>query len=347
MLYKLGLKKLETLQGPWLANLIQIFNGYSPFPLGIIFHLTLRCNLRCKMCPQVSIRREYNPVKLEELELSLAELKAIIDDLGSSFILKPSIHLTGGEPLLYNNFMEFVRYIKSKDFKCSFTTNGVLLEKYAKELVALGVECIHVSLDGPQYIYDRIVGVPGAYERAIAGIRAISEFKKELNKNKPLVIINCVITEDNYKDLVKMINIAREVGADSLSYQHLIFPDCDPPRIDVDYLLDEIPKLKSKAIRLDLPITFYPRMKTQQVREYYLGASDELKGRCIFPWFVVRVSVGGDITPCRGYVVGNVRTKAETFREIWNNERFLAFRRKLAKLGIFPDCGRCCHRQYK
>jgi len=119
--------------------------------------------------------------------------------------------------------MEFVMYIKSKNFKCSFTTKGVLLEKHAEQLVVLGVDRVHISLDGAQYIDDKVRGVPGAYKRAIAGIRAISEFKKRLNKSKPLVTINCVITEANYKDLTKMIDIAKETGTNSLSYQHLMF----------------------------------------------------------------------------------------------------------------------------
>lgn len=287
MFRNLSLKELENLQGLGVANLVQFFNGYSPFPLGIVFHLTLRCNLRCKMCPQVGVRDKYGST-----ELSLIELKAVIADLDSSFIFKPFIHLTGGEPLLRSNFMEFVMYIKSKNFKCSFTTNGVLLEKHAEQLVVLGVDRVHISLDGPQYIHDKVRGVPGAYKRAIAGIRAISEFKKRLNKSKPLVTINCVITEANYKDLTKMIDIAKETGTISLSYQHLMFSDCGTcgfHHIDVDYLLDEIPKLESSAIRLGLPMTFYPRMKAQQVREYYLGTSDELEGKCIFPWFVVRI----------------------------------------------------------
>lgn len=37
--------------------------------------------------------------------------------------------------------------------------------------------------------------------------------------------INCVITEANYKDLTKMIDIAKETGTISLSYQHLMFSD--------------------------------------------------------------------------------------------------------------------------
>jgi len=64
MFRNLSLKELENLQGLGVANLVQFFNGYSPFPLGIVFHLILRCNLRCKMCPQVGVRDKYGSTEL-------------------------------------------------------------------------------------------------------------------------------------------------------------------------------------------------------------------------------------------------------------------------------------------
>ena len=51
----------------------------------------------------------------------------------------------------------------------------------------------------------------------------------------------------------------------------------------------------------------------------------------------------GDVSPCRDYhdyVVGNI--KDHTLTELWNSERYQAFRRSLTTEGLMPVCSRCC-----
>jgi len=38
--------------------------------------------------------------------------------------------------------------------------------------------------------------------------------------------------------------------------------------------------------------------------------------------------------------VGNVKTA--TLSELWNSERYVAFRRSLTTKGLMPVCSRCC-----
>ncbi len=158
-----------------------------------------------------------------------------------------------------------------------------------------------------------------------------------------------MISAENLPHLEEMIPIAKSAGVDSLSYQHLIFSDCSVQGQavpDVDQLLATIQRLKRQAKAVGLPITFYPRMSEKKLRVYYQGREDQLNRKCVFPWYVVRIDMWGNIVPCRGFVVDNVKTKSGSFRQIWNNQRFRSFRNQLARIGVFADCGRCCHRQY-
>jgi radical SAM protein with 4Fe4S-binding SPASM domain len=55
------------------------------------------------------------------------------------------------------------------------------------------------------------------------------------------------------------------------------------------------------------------------------------------------VDSNGDLSPCRDYhdyVVGNIKT--HTITELWNSERYKAFRRSVATEGLMPVCSRCC-----
>ena len=337
-----NLKAMENIQSLGLPNLVQYLGGWSPFPAGVIFALTIGCNMMCVMCSQVETRQQGSTP-----ELTLDELEGVVDDLVASFRFKPFIHLTGGEPLLRRDLLPLLAYIKEHGFNCSLTTNGLLLERYAGELARLGLDRIHVSIDGPPQIHDRMRGVPGAYDRAIAGIQALATARQARQTSRPAITINTVITSENLFRLEEMIPIAQAAGADSLSYQHLIFSDCRAQGQavpNVQQLLETIPRLGRQARVTGLPITFYPRMGERALRLYCQGSEDELNRKCVFPWYVVRVDMLGTITPCRGFIVDNI--KSGSFRQVWNSQRFRNYRNRLARLGVFPDCGRCYHRQY-
>jgi MoaA/NifB/PqqE/SkfB family radical SAM enzyme len=343
LLRKINLKAIENIQSLGIPNLIQHFRGWSPFPVGVVLVLTVRCNLKCEMCLQTEERIGHTP------ELTLDDMKGVVVDLADSFRFKPFIHLTGGEPLLRKDTASLISHIKAHGFSCSLTTNGLLLEGKAEELVGLGLDRIHVSLDGPPEVHDTVRRVPGAHARAVAGIQAVVAARERLGVSRPSITINTVISDTNLAHLGEMIPVAKKAGADALSYQHLMFSSCTNTGIaplDVDRLLADIPRLKRRGKTVGLPITFFPRMSNDKLRVYYEGSESELNRKCVFPWFAVRIDQMGNITPCRGFMVDNIKNRGSSLGQVWNGQRFRDYRRELAKLGVYPDCGRCCHRQY-
>ena len=105
--------------------------------------VTDRCNLRCKYCmPGEGIRLAGR----EEL-LTYEEILRTVKILGELGIRK--LRLTGGEPLLRDDILELISGLsKLKAIEdISITTNGVLLEKYLKQLYESGISSINVSLD--------------------------------------------------------------------------------------------------------------------------------------------------------------------------------------------------------
>ncbi|MBA4392575.1 MAG: GTP 3',8-cyclase MoaA [Desulfobacca sp.] len=105
--------------------------------------LTDRCNLRCVYCmPEQGVPKIFHGdiLTYEEL-LRLARLSV---GLGIE-----KIRLTGGEPLVRKNLIDFISILKSipgiQDI--SLTTNGVLLAGQAQALWQAGVKRINISLD--------------------------------------------------------------------------------------------------------------------------------------------------------------------------------------------------------
>ena len=76
--------------------------------------------------------------------LSYEELAFVVESLVPLGLQK--IRLTGGEPLLRRDICDFIKMLP-KNLDLAMTTNGILLEKFAKELAVSGLDRVTVSLD--------------------------------------------------------------------------------------------------------------------------------------------------------------------------------------------------------
>lgn len=93
------------------------------FPRHIFIETTSRCNLSCSYCPRPRISHDL-PYQL---------FTKIVDEASLHGHRSFSLHLFG-EPLLYPRIIDCVRYIKERGHAVILTTNGVLLERYWKDL---------------------------------------------------------------------------------------------------------------------------------------------------------------------------------------------------------------------
>ena len=113
------------------------------------------CNLRCKYCmPESGICK-----KSHEEMMTFKEMEEAVRVAASLGIKK--VRITGGEPLVKKDITklcETIAAISDVEEVC-ITTNGVLLEKYAKDLKNAGVSRVNISLDSlDRDKYIRITG---------------------------------------------------------------------------------------------------------------------------------------------------------------------------------------------
>ncbi|MCH8010715.1 MAG: GTP 3',8-cyclase MoaA [Candidatus Marinimicrobia bacterium] len=102
-----------------------------------------KCNLRCIYCmPEEGI--DFKPV---EKCLTTDEILRLISIAASLGVRK--IRFTGGEPLIYKELVPLIREVASIPGIKSIhvTTNGLLLQKMAEDLLAAGVDGVNISLD--------------------------------------------------------------------------------------------------------------------------------------------------------------------------------------------------------
>ena len=340
-------------------------NGTSVPPEAVTLFLTHRCNLHCKMCGQwgeAGVTRKQAPQYVTG-ELSAAELVKIIESLAA---FKPNITLFGGEPLLHKGCLDVIRHIKQNRMHCLMITNGSLLGTVAQELVSLGLDELNVSLDGDAGLHDSIRGMPGLFDTITRGLADIQDHKRRQCTQKPLVNLQCTITQYNYTQLEKLTEVAREIHADSLTFHNLIFLDQEAlsrqkefdsllgcssldwegfafaANIDPDVLYDMMRRIRSR--KYPFAVDFYPNFTREELVAYYRKPAAELSvscRKCLSPWTTAYIFPDGSLRPClnSSYSFGNL--KDGSFPEAWNSPEAVRFRMVLKKERAFPACARC------
>ncbi len=149
--------------------------------------VTDRCNLRCLYC----VTGEKLKLLPKENILSYEEIRDVVDVAASFGVDK--IRLTGGEPLVRLDIVKLVEMIsksgKIKDI--SMTTNGMLLESFARPLAEAGLQRINISLDTLDPEKFRRMTRRGDINKVFAGIEAAKKYG--LNPIK----INCVVKKNS------------------------------------------------------------------------------------------------------------------------------------------------------
>ena len=133
-------------------------------PTDAVVAVTYRCNARCAMCGI------WNSPPREELPPSAyLRLPETLRD----------INLTGGEPFLRDDLPEIHAAVRRACPRAQtiVSTNGILTDKIVLQVREMARRerniGIAISLDGPAEVHDKMRGVPGTYDRAMATLKAL------------------------------------------------------------------------------------------------------------------------------------------------------------------------------
>lgn len=126
------------------------------------------CNLRCRYCmPECGVEK-----RLHSEILSLEEIETIVAAAVKLGVRK--VRITGGEPLVRQGVPAFCGRLKDIPGleELTITTNGLLLERYAQELKATGVDRVNISLDTLDQEKFRTMTRGGDLRQVLRGIEA-------------------------------------------------------------------------------------------------------------------------------------------------------------------------------
>jgi len=179
-------------------------------PLIVVWNYTQACNLTCKHCYQ-----EAGHKPLAD-ELSTEQKLNLVDQLADEYV--PFLAIAGGEPLVTKDIWKVLERAKQRGVHTTVATNGTLLTKETcQRLADAGVKYVEISLDSilPEE-HDGFRGLPGAWNRTVAGIRNVAS-----TPGLRAGMAMCV-TRLNYHHAEAMINFAKDLGCTTFVHFNFI-----------------------------------------------------------------------------------------------------------------------------
>ncbi len=165
-------------------------------PITVSFEVTYNCNARCEHCDL----GDY----VKEPRLGPEAFARWIEDL------RPAVaQISGGEPMLRKDLTDIIREMRRRDGVAVFvlTTNVTLLnEKKYLQLREAGVDQFSLSLDYPDERHNDFRHLKKNFEH----IRDLSQ--KLARYGNEDIILACVVQSDNYRELPRMAELAKEWG---------------------------------------------------------------------------------------------------------------------------------------
>lgn len=165
-------------------------------PLSAHLKLTENCQAKCISC-------DYWKSRWED-KIDTARAIDLLNEIVAAGVR--TLRLTGGEPLLRKDLFHILEKANSASFKqIVMQTNGLLIKKLHKEINDSPITRLSVSVDGVKETNDRIRGIRGYFDLAMAGI--------QLLRGKS-VAISVTLNRLSADELGTLAAMAREVGAE-------------------------------------------------------------------------------------------------------------------------------------
>ncbi|MDR2745278.1 MAG: 12,18-didecarboxysiroheme deacetylase [Desulfovibrio sp.] len=188
------------------ARLLQFSKDKKPV---IVWNMTRRCNLKCLHCYARATSLEGGD------DISTGQARAMIDDLAAYG--SPVLLFSGGEPLAREDLTELASRATQKGMRAVISTNGTLITKAkARELKAVGLSYVGISLDGLEKVHDRFRCVPGAFQKALAGI---ANCQAEGLK----VGLRFTINRGNVNEIPGIFRLLKEREVPRACFYHLVY----------------------------------------------------------------------------------------------------------------------------
>jgi radical SAM protein with 4Fe4S-binding SPASM domain len=308
-------------------------------PIYAVWELTLRCDLACRHCGSRAGRARQD-------ELTTAECLDLVAQMAELGVLE--VTLIGGEAYLREDFDEIVRAIVRRGMTANMTSGGRgITPELAARCKDAGMRHVGISLDGLRETHDRLRGVEGAFDSAVAALR-------HLHAAGLAISCNSQINRLSVPDLPPLLELMAELGVKAwqLALTVPMGRAADEPEVLLQPydLLDVFPMLAGLAERAkELGVRLWPGNNVGYFGPYeglFRGTAPRQAsgGSCSAGKLVLGVEADGAIKGCpslptEAWTGGNVRDAS--LKDIWERAEPLRYTRDRSVDDLWGYCRTC------
>jgi MoaA/NifB/PqqE/SkfB family radical SAM enzyme len=315
-------------------------------PAELYLEVTNRCNLACRTCPQFSGMAEAFA------DLSLAQVRGIVGQLP---VVERAVLHGIGEPSLNAELPEIIAYLKDRGAYVLFNSNGLALTgARMRRIVAARPDEIRVSVDAAtRETYQRVRGVDGL-PRILRNLRALAAFRDAGSSTTPVLSLWMTLMHENVRETPDLVRLAHLAGIAEVYVQRLVFTGAALAQkqhsLFGDARGEELEALQAaEKLAVELGVRLRGSDEAQPAEHVASGGSGPAYSSCRRPWRLVYVTAQGNVLPCciapfaaRRYesiVLGNAFR--QPIQEIWQGERYQAWREGIESEHPLDPCDRC------
>lgn len=163
--------------------------------------LSDKCNFKCLYCR--GVKNEFRG------DMTLKDAKKTVDLWGKGKL--KNIRFSGGEPTIWPNLIDLVKYTKSKKSieRIAISTNGSADTVFYKTLVEAGVNDFSISLDACcSSMANVMAGKNSNFENLINNIKYLSKLT--------YVTVGIVLTEINMPQISEIVQFSKSLGVSDI-----------------------------------------------------------------------------------------------------------------------------------
>ena len=314
----------------------------AALPLAILY-VTDRCNSRCVTCDYWRFGQTNLP--LAQARRLAPELRA----LGTQVVL-----LSGGEPLVHPHWDEVAGVLREAGLRLWLLTAGLSLARHADRVSEL-CERVTISLDGATAeTYRAIRGVDG-FEAVCKGIQAA------VAHGLP-VTLRCTVQRGNYRELPRLVHLARELGAQQVSFlavdvsTHVAFARAEDYERTMALRPEDLPAFAAvlDEMEREFPAEFEAGFiaerpaKLRRLHQYFaalLGQAGFPAVRCNAPRFSAVIGADGRLQPCY-FIDSPTQLDGQPLAQALNAPALTGLRNEI-RAGRRAECKTCVCSMYR
>jgi len=190
--------------------------------------LTQDCNMNCPFCFERKYADKHKQITKSMID-SIFDFYEFHEQANNTSSLRPTIRVTGGEPLITQECVDLINYIAKKWSNADMLlyTNGSNLIEFYNQLPITRFKHIDISLDGFEDVHIHSRKPAESAHKSI--YKNIIEGIKLLINNQVNVNIKSVLSRDNYTHFPEFVTYLHNEGILNSSYVTLM------PGIVIDY----------------------------------------------------------------------------------------------------------------